>query len=274
MSDLTASDLIGRLQVKFPVPDWCSFAELREGTGFRDSRYIDFWAMHAWPSKRHLTVSVEVKISRADFRRELDQPQKRQFWEESSNEFWFCAPKGVIPVEELPEGCGLYETWGSGLRATRRAKQRMDNQVDPDTWIAIARRAAEQEARSLAAEEPFAHMRGREVRISDLRRLAEKLYGRSDVLREYDIKAAAHELARENAKKDRGHLPAWQPVFDAIRDQMRREQSGTWDWYPTPEEALAWFRAIEAPRGMRHLAQRMRDVADEMDPPQAQEESA
>lgn len=53
------------------------------------------------------TTAVEIKVTRADFRRESSE--KRRAWMSVANRFVYAAPAGVIPKEELPQGCGLWE---------------------------------------------------------------------------------------------------------------------------------------------------------------------
>ncbi len=88
---------------------WFGIRELRLGAGYSagHERRIDYFAIHCHPSKQHRRLAFEVKVSRADFRRELKQPAKRRLALMYSNEFYFVAPDGVIPEHELPPECGL-----------------------------------------------------------------------------------------------------------------------------------------------------------------------
>ncbi len=97
--------------------EWALFFELRNGTGRKNKtlrkkdppRYIDAFAINLWPSKKHRRIAYEIKVSRADFLKELKSPSKRQWAIEISNQFYFIAPQGIITLEELPDGCGLLE---------------------------------------------------------------------------------------------------------------------------------------------------------------------
>ncbi len=174
---ITANDLVDRLRVRYDAKEWLTATEVANATGSMAGRWIDFAAIHKWPSRR-LYVAVEIKVSRADFRRELEEPEKRRWVEDQMSEFWFAAPKGVIPLEELPEGAGLLETWGDKLRATRRARQRKNVEPKREFMLAMMRRIATggEKARKELAQtvEPFATLAGRPVSIADLRRLAAK----------------------------------------------------------------------------------------------------
>lgn len=75
------------------------------------------------------TTAVEIKVTRADFRR--DTEAKRRAWRAVTNRFVYLVPKGLVRLDEVPEGCGLWEYdetksgyggWQHGLTAAKRAK--------------------------------------------------------------------------------------------------------------------------------------------------------
>jgi hypothetical protein len=72
-------------------------------------RRIDFLLMRISRSSkpRHERIALEVKVTRADFKRDTDE--KRAVWFAVSDRFAYVAPAGMIKPEELPAGCGLME---------------------------------------------------------------------------------------------------------------------------------------------------------------------
>lgn len=71
-------------------------------------RYIDVLLIGPPSSKpAHERIAIEVKISRADFRR--DTAEKREWWQALGHRFAYATPKGLITATELPPGCGLIE---------------------------------------------------------------------------------------------------------------------------------------------------------------------
>jgi len=121
----TAADMIERLRVKYSTDkgEWATFAEISapgEKHGVKADRRIDFLALRLWG--RSTLVAVEVKVSRADWLAELADPDKREYFERRANAFWIAAAKGVVEVEELPDGVGLFVTHGSRLRIVRAAR--------------------------------------------------------------------------------------------------------------------------------------------------------
>lgn len=67
---------------------------------------------------RGISVLVECKSTRADFRRDRTKPSRRN-GEPMGSIRWYLAPAGVIPIEELPEGWGLVEVVRLGNRRLR-----------------------------------------------------------------------------------------------------------------------------------------------------------
>ena len=120
MSDVVTADQILAV-LKWHHNDarqWLFIPELRLGTGYGDKweQRIDAFALNCYPSHGMKSIAYEIKVSRADFLRELKQPEKRRGAMEVSNEFYFAAPPGMITKEELPADCGLVETNGDGFR--------------------------------------------------------------------------------------------------------------------------------------------------------------
>lgn len=81
-------------------------------TNRADAIHVGMWA------SRGYTVDVhELKISRSDFQRELDNPKKAEAWWPHSNTFWIVAPhEQIAPPELLPAGWGLMVPGGRGRR--------------------------------------------------------------------------------------------------------------------------------------------------------------
>ncbi len=86
--------------------DWC-FRELRMSSGFEMLSRIDFLAINVAPSTGNRIEAYEIKVSRADFKR--DDHRKQRGARLVSDKFWYIAPKGVIPHEDVPDWAGLIE---------------------------------------------------------------------------------------------------------------------------------------------------------------------
>lgn len=65
-------------------------------------------------------TAIEIKVTRGDFKRDTDE--KRRAWRAHTRRFVYAAPRGLLNVGEIPEGCGLWEfEAGYGLRTAKRA---------------------------------------------------------------------------------------------------------------------------------------------------------
>ncbi len=127
---------------------WIFAEELRVSTGFTrlasdgqtddairlgGEQSIDAFAFHTWPSEKYRRVAYEVKASRSDLKRELDQPYKCAAALALSNEFYVVAPGDVLEGFTIPDEWGIIE-WTTTvqkkepirgtLRITRRAPWR------------------------------------------------------------------------------------------------------------------------------------------------------
>lgn len=93
------------------------------------ARRCDFWTISANSSAGFQAVAYEVKISRADFKRDhhMKQRQARLF----SDRFYYVAPKGLIRSEELPDWAGLIE-FEAGVLSRKVDAPHRDK--DAPTW--------------------------------------------------------------------------------------------------------------------------------------------
>lgn len=109
---LDAGTLREMLEVRYQAPEWHLEHEVTHGM-----RRLDSVAFRLWggSGKGHLLLGFELKVSRADWRRELQQFDKGADWAAVVDEFYIVAPKDLVPLDELPRGWGLLEVRGSRL---------------------------------------------------------------------------------------------------------------------------------------------------------------
>jgi hypothetical protein len=152
---LTASDLV--------TEEWTVHDEVpltrRIGVGHGD--LVDVLCIRAWAGKPkgHERHGIEIKVSRSDFLREL-KARKWEGWLPFVHRFYFAAPAGLLRLDEIPDGCGLYVVDDSGVRCPREAASRSDAEPLPEaTWIDLARRASRLAERfRRAADDPVAEL--------------------------------------------------------------------------------------------------------------------
>lgn len=115
-----------RMRVRYVEQGKAVADELPEGWDYRTStpqRRIDALVLASTG-----ITAVEIKVSRADFRRETEQ--KRRAWRAVTNRFVYLTPVGLLLPSEIPTGCGLWEfdpdtvgrgSWQHGIKAAKKA---------------------------------------------------------------------------------------------------------------------------------------------------------
>lgn len=83
---------------------------------------IDMLAVRNWTGrpKGHERHAIEIKVSKADFRREMESG-KWGPWAGMCHRFYFATPAGLVAVSDIPDGTGWIEVAASGCRITVRA---------------------------------------------------------------------------------------------------------------------------------------------------------
>lgn len=71
------------------------------------SRRCDLMRIGVWPSRGQHIVVHELKVSRSDWLKELDDPAKAEAWWPYCHQFWVVAPAGLIDPAEVPDRWGL-----------------------------------------------------------------------------------------------------------------------------------------------------------------------
>lgn len=61
---------------------------VRDAAGFNVTRTADVLALGLWPSRGNELHGFEVKVSRADWRKELAQPEKAEGWCQIVDRWW------------------------------------------------------------------------------------------------------------------------------------------------------------------------------------------
>lgn len=103
------------------MAEYAYLEQVRNAAGFDATRTADAMALSLWPSRGHELHGFEVKVSRSDWRTELNNPEKAEVWTNVVDRWWIVAPKGIVPVDEVPAAWGLLEVVGEKLRTTKQA---------------------------------------------------------------------------------------------------------------------------------------------------------
>lgn len=86
----------------------------------RSDRRADLVRVGMWASRGTGIDVHEIKATRSDWLRELDNPAKAEAWWPHCNRFWLVTPPGLVHDGELPPEWGLMELPASGRRFKTR----------------------------------------------------------------------------------------------------------------------------------------------------------
>ena len=161
---LTASDKTGlmldalRQYHATGVGEWVYAEEVRVSVGYlnmgadqhvdRDirrgaERTIDAFALHTWRSKGFRRIAYEVKATRADLRRELDNPDKSKAALALSNAFYLVVHDSVrFDDLEIPSDWGIRVLFAGRLVTRRPAKLRKTPEPPYTFMLSLARNLA------------------------------------------------------------------------------------------------------------------------------------
>jgi hypothetical protein len=143
----TAAEVRAALRVRYPRDDRISapryglIEEVRNGTGFDATRSCDALAFHFWPSDGLSLHGFEIKVSRADWLRELQQPRKSEAWAQYCDFWWIAVGRAdIVAIDELPPGWGLMVPNARSMLHVARAARKFDPQPLPrSVLVAIVR---------------------------------------------------------------------------------------------------------------------------------------
>lgn len=106
---MDAHTVLDALERRYAAPAWAFLREVRNTTGQsgKDIRYADAVAMSLYPSRGLSIQGFEVKVQRADWKRELALPDKSVPIQKFCDQWWVVAAPNVVKPDEVPENWGL-----------------------------------------------------------------------------------------------------------------------------------------------------------------------
>lgn len=137
---------------------WAFIEEVRNAAGFEANRSCDAIAMGLWPSRGLHLHGHEIKASRSDWLKELQDPDKSEAFAKHCHYWWICAGRGLVKLEELPATWGLLEPGGVGLKVRRPATAMEPQPLTYGFLACLLRRSLQQDEVQKAVRE--AHAKG------------------------------------------------------------------------------------------------------------------
>jgi len=188
----TAADVVAALRRKYPAEAYALVEEVGNSTGFRCRRHADVVLVGLWPSRGLEIVGIEVKVSRGDWIRELQDPGKADPIAKFCDN-WIVATgsPGIVKLDELPINWGLLELDTAGrLQCAKVPVLMKPEPVDRGFVAALVRRIVEQatpaarlrRARNEGKEEGY--KQGQELATMQAKHNAERIELDAAALRE------------------------------------------------------------------------------------------
>lgn len=111
-SDITANDILVHLRDMYLDPNqYVCAAEVSPRTGAQERR-IDFLVMHCYDSEQLKIQGYEIKVSKSDLKRELEDPDKHAVFFDAIDFYWLIAPKNVLDnIDLIPPKWGIRAVW-------------------------------------------------------------------------------------------------------------------------------------------------------------------
>lgn len=163
---MIAAEVIAALQHRWPDSEYLSIREAPQDS-MRQGRKLDLLVVSLWSSRGHELDGVEVKVSLADWRKELKEGAKADWWFQHVHRFWIAVPDEIADKvkPDLPPTWGLISVRaaGAGSPATSVIKVKAPkHEARPFTWnttIGLLRAGADAGPRALA----FARQQGEKL---------------------------------------------------------------------------------------------------------------
>jgi len=259
--------MLALVKMRHSGTEWAFFDEIPDATGYDKNRTLDAYAMHLWPSKKFLRIAYEIKASRSDLFNDLKNPHKRQSALDVSNQFYFVCTKGIIQLEELPEGVGLLEADAGGLKIRRVAPHREVEDL-PMSFVASLLRAGSREM-PLEQELKLFKWAGRDLSEADFKKVLEENFPA-------EMEVQIHRQVREGVDK---HLKDHELAKFATK--VAELTGRAWD-YADLDEVIKWLKdqrngiPLKALRGIQYdfklLHERMGKIVARFDEADKKEE--
>ena len=140
--------------------------QVNNGAGFAYGRTLDAVVFDTWPSKGLAVHGFEIKCSKSDLRRELQQTAKFAEFEPFLDTFSIVAPKEIIDRDIIPKRWGIYvPNDNSTLRTVRKPLYLHESGEQRREFLArtfaaafaraLVQRSLSTEARDMALAEGF-----------------------------------------------------------------------------------------------------------------------
>lgn len=142
---MSTKDIRMALRKRYAPPAWAYLEEVRNKTGYGGGpeRTADAIAMSLYPSRGLELHGFEIKVSRSDWVRERDNPDKAEAIARYCDKWWLVTTADIVRLGELPPTWGHMILSDKGLSTAVEAEKRTADNIDKRFIAAMLRRATE-----------------------------------------------------------------------------------------------------------------------------------
>lgn len=144
---MKASDIVALLKVRYCLPAFALVTQVPDATSYEKSRTADAIAVGCWKSAGIKVHGFEIKVSRNDWRREMQDRDKSAVFERHCHHWWIVAPKGVVQLDELPSTWGLMVASETKLTTAKLGDLRTAEPIEVAFLAGLLRRALDENGR-------------------------------------------------------------------------------------------------------------------------------
>lgn len=249
---ITAPIIRAELKRFYPHPEYGVVFEVAQATGFSAHRHLDAIAMSTYPSRGLHLNGIEIKVSVHDWRRERRDPDKAEQLARFCDHFYIAAPKGIVPIADLPVAWGLLELdpldLKRGIYVAKHAAKTPAQEPGRDFLAAIFRAANRP-----ADPESFDHL----------------LRERSSVL-EADFEARVNEEAERRTRVRNDAAEYWTKLITALGDAVDAKDVLKWGLHGNDQiirviSAVRLSGVMETWNGLATLQKQLHDMTSRVD---------
>lgn len=151
---MTERELFKLLESRYSASDWVLVPQVPNGTGRYKDRTADAVAMSLWPSRGLEVHGFEMKVSRADWLKELNgHGGKAEAVAQYCDRWWIVADKDVVKPDELPKAWGMLVVRGSQLAVKVQAPIKEGTKAIDRAFLSGMMRACEKHWMRKATDE-------------------------------------------------------------------------------------------------------------------------
>lgn len=213
----TTHDVRLALRRRFPAPGWALIEEVRNTTGYaRKVRSADALAMSLWPSRGLELHGFEIKVSRGDWRREINDPEKAEVIARYCDRWWVVlGSRELAKDHEIPPAWGVLALDGADLVLVKDAGTLEAAPIDRRFLAAVLRVAMEDATRA----------RSTHISPEEAQRRVDEALAREDASRRLEWEREAHpELGRLR------HQVEWAERFEEATGIQPGRDRWTWGY--------------------------------------------